>query len=227
VDDGRRGIHLGQVHDGEAIFPAGLGDDRHRGVDHDGAVAGRRVLVVREGRARRADARAGHQAHELAVQRLDDRRDGLRLVPRGGAGQLTDPDRREALDDDSVDRHAGLVLDAQQPRLDPGQPGRLGLNAIKDLGPAQLEHPAQFGRAHLLGQDGLHLAEGEAEVFQRDDAVQLGELAGLVEAISAGRVDAGRAEQADRVVVPEHADRYAAVPGELADAEHDESRCTP
>jgi hypothetical protein len=73
----------------------------------------------------------------------------------------------------------------------------------------------------LLGQDRLRLLQGEAQVFQRDDAVQLGELSGLVEAVPGGRVDAGRTEQADRVVVPEHADRYPAVPCELPDAEHD------
>jgi len=62
VDDGRGAVHLGQVHDGEAVITAGLRDNRHGGVDHDGAVTRRRVLVVRESRARRSDARAGHQA---------------------------------------------------------------------------------------------------------------------------------------------------------------------
>ena len=144
----------------------------------------------------------------------------LRLVPGGGAGQLPHPDRRKALDHHPVDRDTALVLDGQQARLDPGQPGRLGLNAIKDLGSAQLEHAAQLGRADLFGQDRLHLLQGEAEVLQRDDAVQLGQLPGLVEAVPVDSINAGRTEQADRVVVPEHADRYAAVPGELPDAEH-------
>ena len=67
MDDGRRGIHLGQVHDGEAMFPAGLGDDRHGGVHHDGAVARWGVFVVREGRSGRADARAGQLLEEVAV----------------------------------------------------------------------------------------------------------------------------------------------------------------
>jgi hypothetical protein len=116
---------------------------------------------------------------------------------------------------------AAVLTSAKQPRLDPGQPGRLGLDLSVDLGPAQLEHPAQFRRADLLGQDRLHLTEGEAEVLQGNDAVQLGELAGLVKAVPAGRVHAGRTEQADRVVVPEHADRYASVPRELPGAEHD------
>jgi hypothetical protein len=58
------------------------------------------------------------------------------------------------------------------------------------------------------------------------DAVQLGELNRLVEAIPAGRIDAGEPEQPDRVVMPEHPDRDAAVPCELPDAEHDVFRFT-
>lgn len=71
-----------------------------------------------------------------------------------------------------------------------------------DPGPPQPEHPAQFRRADLLGQDRLDLRQGEAEVLQRDDAVQVGELSGVVEAIPVDRVHAGGPEQADRVVVP-------------------------
>jgi hypothetical protein len=66
-------------------------------------------------------------------------------------------------------------------------------------GPAQPEHSAQFSRALLLGQDRLHLLEGEAKVFQRDEAVQVGELAGLIETVSAGRIDAGRVNSAREV----------------------------
>ena len=90
----------------------------------------------------------------------------------------------------------------------------------------QLEHPAKFRRAHLLRQDRLHLLQAEAEVLQRDDAVQLGELARLIETVAAGRIDAGGPEQPDRVVVPEHPDRDAAVPCELPDTEHDVFRPT-
>jgi hypothetical protein len=161
------------------------------------------------------------------VERLDDRRDRLRLISRGHAGELGHPDRREALDDHSVGRHPGLVLDRHQPRLDPGEPGRLGLDPGLDLRPAQLEHPAQFGRGHLLLEDRLHLLQGEAELLERDDAVQLVQLARLVEAVPRVRVDAGRPDQPDRVVVPEHPDRNAAVPCEFPDAEHDVSGLQP
>src|SRR5690349_3468467 len=223
VDDGRRAVHLGQVHDGDAV--GRRGGHRHGGV-HDDAALGL-VLVVRDGRTGRRDVGAGQAAPHVVVERLDDRRDGLWFVARGYTRQFGYPDRREALDDDPFGRHPGSVLDRQQPRLDPGEPGRLGLDAGLDLRPAQPEHAAQFRRADLLREDRLHLLQGEAEVLERDDAVQLVELARLVEAVPGSRIDAGRPDQPDRVVVPEHPDRDAAVPCELPDAEHDVSGLQP
>src|SRR6202522_2834434 len=89
------------------------------------------------------------------------------------------------------------------------------MSQVRPCAAAQSSSALVAAMSSLLGQDRLHLLQGEAQVFQRDDAVQLGELSGLVEAVPGGRVDAGRTEQADRVVVPEHADRYPAVPCEL------------
>ena len=48
----------------------------------------------------------------------------------------------------------------------------------------------------------------------------------LIAAIPGGRIDASGPQQPDRVIMPEHADRHAAVPPELPDAEHDEARST-
>jgi hypothetical protein len=47
----------------------------------------------------------------------------------------------------------------------------------------------------VLVQHGVHLVQGEAEVFQRDDAVEPRELDALVEPVAVARVDPGRAEQ--------------------------------
>jgi hypothetical protein len=41
----------------------------------------------------------------------------------------------------------------------------------------------------------VHLVQGEAKVFQPDDAVEPRELDGLVEPVAAGWVDPDRAEQ--------------------------------
>jgi hypothetical protein len=144
-------------------------------VHHDGAVSARRVLVIRDARARPGDVGAGNPLPQVPVQRLDDRRYGLWLIACGRACQLTHPDGREAPDHHPAVRHPGLVLDREQPRFHPGEPGRLGLDLSPDLSPAQLEHPAKFRRAHLLAEDRLPLLQREAEVLQRDDPVQLGE----------------------------------------------------
>jgi hypothetical protein len=53
----------------------------------------------------------------------------------------------------------------------------------------------------MLVQHGVHLVHSEAEVFQRDDAVEPRELDGLIEPVTAGRVDPGRAEQPRCVVI--------------------------
>ncbi len=74
------------------------------------------------------------------------------------------------------------------------------------FGLAQPQHPAELLGADLLVQHGAHLFEGEAEVFQRDDAVEPCELAGFVEPVAGGRGDPGRAEQPGRVVMAQHAD---------------------
>ena len=80
---------------------------------------------------------------------------------------------------------------------------------------------AQLLRAHLVVDHRAHLGEGEAEVLERDDPVEPGELRGLVRAVAGGRVHVRGPEQADRVVVPQHPDRHAAVAGEVSDSEHD------
>jgi hypothetical protein len=94
------------------------------------------------------------------------------------------------------------------------------------LGLAQPQHPAQLFGADLLVQHGAHLVEGEAEIFQRDDAVEPRKLAGLIEPVAAGRVDPSREEQPGRVVMTQHADRHPTVPGEVSDGEHDASNST-
>ena len=69
--------------------------------------------------------------------------------------------------------------------------------------------------------------QGEAQVFQCDDPVQLGQLTGIVEAVSGGQVDAGRLKEPDRVVVTQHPHGHPAVPGELPDGKHDTTMDRP
>jgi hypothetical protein len=67
------------------------------------------------------------------------------------------------------------------------------------------------------------LGQREPKFFERDDPVELTQLAGGVAPVAALRIHLRGAEQPDLVVVPECANRYRSEPGELADAEHDTS----
>jgi hypothetical protein len=69
--------------------------------------------------------------------------------------------------------------------------------------------------------------QAEAQVFQCDDPVQLGQLTGIVEAVSGRQVDAGRLKEPDRVVVTQHPHGHPAVPGELPDSKHDTTMDRP
>jgi len=64
------------------------------------------------------------------------------------------------------------------------------------------------------------LLEGEPEVLERHDPVQLPELVGCVAAVTGSRIDLGRVEQPDLVVVPQRANGHRSQSGELADTEH-------
>jgi hypothetical protein len=91
----------------------------------------------------------------------------------------------------------------------------------------KLSAPQQEHAAKLIERDPAEqppgLGEGEPEFLQGHDPVELSQLLGRVAAIPGAWVDARRPQQPDLVVMPERADRYAAEPGELADAEHDTS----
>ncbi|CAD5959058.1 protein of unknown function [Streptomyces sp. KY75] len=228
----RRRLERGQLHD---PYP-GPADRSHRGrhrhprVHDDRAAAPGRavrgVLVPGDPGTGGPDAGALQEREELLVQRTDHRPDVLRLVARGDPGQLGHPDRGNGLDHNVVGRHVPLALDRPEPRLDLGQPRRRGRHRLRQLRPAQPQHPAQLLRAHPLVQDVPHLLEREAEVLERDDPVEPGELGGAVEAVAGGGVGAVRAQQPDGVVVTQHPARHPPVPGEVSDGEHDGSHCT-
>ena len=46
-------------------------------------------------------------------------------------------------------------------------------------------------RAWISTWRSLHLLQGEAKVLQRDNAVEVGQLAGLIEPVPGGRIHAG------------------------------------
>ncbi|KAF0791855.1 hypothetical protein P405_11065 [Streptomyces sp. FR-008] len=122
--------------------------------------------------------------------------------------------------------HVPLALDRSESRLDLDQPGVGGGHRVLQLGPAQPQHAPQLPGVDLLVHDVADLLKGEAEFLERDDPVEAGELGRGVVAVAVGGIDAGRAQQAGRVVVTQHPDRDTAVPGEVSDGEHGVSELT-
>ncbi|OEJ21293.1 hypothetical protein AS594_37430 [Streptomyces agglomeratus] len=165
------------------------GRDLDSGVD---AAALRDFLVRGDTRPRRRDPRRVQTPEQLVIERSDDGADVLGFEARGGRGQLRHPHRRDALDDGVIRGHVPLTLDRPEPRLDLDQPRRRRGHRGLQLGPPQPQHGAQFLGGDLFVQDVLDLLEGQAEVLERDDAVEAGQLGGRVVAVAGGRVDVGR-----------------------------------
>ena len=96
-----------------------------------------------------------------------------------------------------------------------------------ELGLPQPQHGPQLVAGELLVDDGPHLLQPQAEVLQRDDPVQPAQLAGPVIPVAGVRIDVFRAQQPDRVVVPQHAHRHPAEPGEVSDTDHGQAHPAP
>src|SRR5262249_17585435 len=125
VHDGRGLFDRRQIDDGELVRVARCDADRDSGVDDD-LVAVRALLVVGQGRTLRGHAGAFELAHQLLVQRLDDRADRGRFEAVGGAGQLGDPYSGQFLDLNVFGWHGALPFDELEPRLDLLQPRAVG-----------------------------------------------------------------------------------------------------
>jgi hypothetical protein len=185
-------------------------------VHHDFVL--RALLVITRQAPRRRDVGERQPAAQFRAQRPDDRADRLRREPRGDARQLHHPHRGQRLDHNVVE--PALVFDRPQPGLDLREPGRPRGQRGFELRAPQRQHAAHLLDRDLVGQQRRHLLEGEPEVLQRDDPVEPRQLARRVAAVAGRGVDAGRAQQPDRVVVAQHPDRHPAVAGEVADREH-------
>ena len=102
-----------------------------------------------------------------------------------------------------------------EPRGDALKPGLFVGNELS-LG----QHPGaqHFGDlARVTGPQELgDLVEGEAAVFERQDARQITELRQVVEAVAGLRMDVRRAQEPQRIVVSKGLDRDLADPGEVA-----------
>ncbi len=144
-------------------------------------------------------------------------------VTLGHRRQFGDADGWNRFHDD-VGRHDALLLDDLDPRLDPSQPDPVGEDLGLEFGPAQPQHAVQFRDPDLVVEDLADLLEGESEILQGDEPVEAAELGRLVGAVARRGVHAGGGQQAERVVVAQHAHRHAADSGEVSNAVHDASR---
>jgi predicted amidohydrolase YtcJ len=111
--------------------------------------------------------------------------------------------------------------------FDAAEAGLLVGDLLRDLRLPKAQHPAQLLDRRIAGEQLAHLLQCEAEVSQRQEAVELAELGHLVGPVAARRVDLPGPEQADLVVVPQHARRHLAEPGELSDVQHAGTIDTP
>jgi hypothetical protein len=97
--------------------------------------------------------------------------------------------------------------------------GLLGERAL-ELGLAQHQHAADLLRRDLVPEHPADLVEGQAELLERQDAVELAELAGAVVPVAGLRIGAHRAQQADAVVIAQQPPGDAGDLRELSDPEH-------
>jgi hypothetical protein len=93
-------------------------------------------------------------------------------------------------------------------RLDSTQARLIVRHVLLDLGSAQLQHAAQVLDGEILAVQQLSdLLEREPEVPERKETVQTADLPDRVEAVAALWIHAIRSEQAELVIVAEHARR--------------------
>ena len=165
----------------------------------------------------------------LRAEASEDRPEVVGAEAGGGGDGLGDAQRRGGLDDDVLGGgHGGAPLECSEVGFDPAQPGVLVGQVLLDLGAAQPQHPPELlDRRRLSLEQVADLLEAEIQVPQGQQAVEANELGHAVGAVAGGGVDALGTQEAEPVVVPQHARRDLAEPGELSDARHDEDDDAP
>lgn len=99
-------------------------------------------------------------------------------------------------------RHFTLLLKISQPGLHPGQSRQLRLCLALNLGPLQLEQSAQFLHHRSGFQETGNFLQSEAEVLERQNPVEPGQLISRVVAVIGKTVHPCRLEQTQLVIIP-------------------------
>lgn len=110
------------------------------------------------------------------------------------------------------------------------QSGEVGFDALEPsvrlvefglhLGATQQQHSAQLGRTHTALDDALDVGQGEPEILQDQHLQQVRELRLVIAAVPGGVVDLGGHQDAELVVVPQHARRNSAELRQVPDRVH-------
>ena len=108
-------------------------------------------------------------------------------------------------------------------RLDAAQAALLLADGLLELCPTQSQHPVELLERELVDQQIADLLEREPEVAQRQQPMQATELPDAVVAAAAPGVDPLGNEQFELVVVTQHSRGHPPEPGELSDAQRDET----
>jgi 8-oxo-dGTP pyrophosphatase MutT (NUDIX family) len=98
---------------------------------------------------------------------------------------------------------------------------------LLDLRAANAQHAAELLERWIFLEQATDLIEAQAEIPQREQSVQTGELGDTVRAVARCRVDLCGTQQPELVVVPQRAGRHVAEAGEISDAQHDNTIDTP
>ena len=121
----------------------------------------------------------------------------------------------------SRDEDGTVGFERSELRLHSAQSGLLLGDALLDLVPSGTQHRHELLERWIVVEQLADPFEAEAQVAERDHPVQSLELGDSIEAVSALRVHAIRAQDAELVVVAERSRRHLAEPGEISDAQHD------
>src|SRR5262249_44731171 len=141
-------------------------------------------------------------------------------VFRDGRTQRRDEERAGISDRDVADRGLAGMLQKIEARRRPREAGPLPLDALGELLLLAHEHRADLTGRDLIRDERPDLAQGEAEILEDEDPVQLRDLRPGVGAVSGRPIDLHRPQKTQRGVIAQRLHWNMTKPRELPDAIH-------
>ena len=97
--------------------------------------------------------------------------------------------------------HGALNFDLFKPGIDYAQAVDFVLNRLLNLGSAQGQHAANLFRRDVVEHHAFNLVERQAQLFQRQDPIEIRQLVSAVIAVAGKLIGVTRLEEADLVVI--------------------------